>query len=101
MGYTADFEESVTLVAVTRMAGTVPLDAGAVYNPLLEIVPTKGVSVQVTAWLLEPATVAVNWFVCPGAICVLAEVSATDTGLAGAGQPNGSLLSSIPGGRGP
>src|SRR5215475_10784044 len=55
--------ESAALVAVTVTFCAAAMLAGAVYRPF-EIVPTGGVRVQVTAVLLEPATVAVNCWVC-------------------------------------
>ncbi len=54
----ADFVVSATLVALTV---AVPAVAGAVYKPVLETVPPPLVTVQVTAVLLLPVTVALNW----------------------------------------
>ena len=51
---------SATLVAVTVTVCGLPSVAGAVYRPLLEIVPTAGLTDHVTAAFVAPATVAVN-----------------------------------------
>ena len=60
----ADFVVSATLVAVTITLCCVVRVAGAVYNPVLLIVPTFGLSVQVTAVFPDPPlTVAVNCWV--------------------------------------
>jgi hypothetical protein len=55
-----DLARSAALVAVTRTTWRMVIFAGAVYNPLVEIVPTFGARLHVTALLLLPATVAVN-----------------------------------------
>ena len=52
--------ESAVLVAVTVTELEAEIVAGAVYKPLVEIVPTAGFSDQVTAVLVVPKTVAVN-----------------------------------------
>ena len=51
---------SATLVAVTVTVCGLPSDAGAEYRPLLEIVPTAGLTDQVTAVFVVPVTVAAN-----------------------------------------
>ena len=51
---------SATLVAVTMTVCGLPSVAGAVYRPPLEIVPTAGLTDQVTAVLVVPITAAVN-----------------------------------------
>ena len=56
----ADFVESAMLVAVTVTVWEPGIEAGAVYRPAEEIVPTDGLIDQVTAVLLVPKTVAVN-----------------------------------------
>jgi hypothetical protein len=57
-----DLVESATLVAVTVTMGGTGTVAGAVYSPLAEIVPALalGSTLQVTAVLALPVTVAVN-----------------------------------------
>ena len=50
---------SAALVAVTVTDCAVVTDAGAVYTPLV-MVPSAGVSVQLTAVLLVPVTLALN-----------------------------------------
>ena len=60
----ADLLGSATLVAVTVTVCCVLMVAGAVYNPVLLIVPTFGLSVQVTNVFPDPPlTVAVNCWV--------------------------------------
>ncbi len=57
----ADLVESATLVAVTITVCCALMDAGGVYKPLAEIVPTFGLRLQVTEVFPEPpVTVAVN-----------------------------------------
>jgi hypothetical protein len=56
----ADFAELAELVAVTVTFWTALMLDGAVYMPLVETVPIEGLSVQVTAVFVEPATLAVN-----------------------------------------
>ena len=51
---------SAALVAVTVTVCCEVTELGAVYRPLLEIVPTAGLSDQVTAVLVVPVTVDVN-----------------------------------------
>ena len=56
-----DFAMSATLVAVTVTICCELIVAGAVYRPVLDMVPTPaGLIDQVTAVLLDPETVAVN-----------------------------------------
>jgi hypothetical protein len=52
--------ESATLVAFTVTVWELVIEPGAVYRPVLEIVPTAGLSDQVTAMFVVPVTVAVN-----------------------------------------
>src|ERR1039458_1274370 len=54
----ADFVESATLVAVTMTVWELEIEAGAAYRPAEEIVPTDGLSDQVTAVLPVLVTVA-------------------------------------------
>src|SRR5271154_3683721 len=62
----ADFVLSATLVAVTVSTCVEVTDAGAVYNPVVSIVPTAGgITDHVTAVLLLNVTVAVNCCACP------------------------------------
>ena len=56
----AFFVVSATLVAVIVTACKAVTDAGAVYMPLAETVPTAGLSDHKTAVLVVPPTVAVN-----------------------------------------
>ena len=58
----AAFVAAVGAVAVTVIACATVTLAGAVYNPF-EIDPTTGLIDHVTAVLLVPVTVAVNWLV--------------------------------------
>ena len=55
-----DFVVSAALVAVTVIVCAELITAGAVYVPLLVILPTKGLMVQVTFVLIVPVKVAVN-----------------------------------------
>ena len=55
-----DFVGSATLVAVTVTVWELAIEAGAVYRPVLAIVPTAGFSDQVTAVFVVPVTVAVS-----------------------------------------
>ena len=55
-----DWLVSATLVAVTFTLWAELIVDGAVYRPVLEIVPIAGFNDQVTAVLLVPVTVAVN-----------------------------------------
>src|SRR5438045_296193 len=74
----ADFVLSAALVAATVY---VPAVAGAVYRPLLEIVPP--VADQVIAVLVVPVTVAVNCWVAP--VCTDADVGLMLTATGGGG----------------
>jgi hypothetical protein len=60
----ADLPGSAALVAVTVTVCCEVIEAGAVYNPPLEILPVAGLSDQETTVLLLPVTVAVNCWVC-------------------------------------
>jgi len=51
---------SATLVAVTVTVWGLASVAGALYKPLLEIVPTAGLTDHVTAVFAVPVTAAVN-----------------------------------------
>jgi hypothetical protein len=73
----AVFVVSATLMAVTVTALELDTVEGAVYNPLVEIVPTAGFSDHVTAVFVAPETVAVNCLVC--AAVKLAAVGLTET----------------------
>ncbi len=55
-----DLVGSAALVAVTVTVCCALMEEGAVYKPPVEMLPVPGVTDQVTAWLLEPVTVAVN-----------------------------------------
>jgi hypothetical protein len=55
-----DLVGSATLAAVTVMVWELVIEAGAVYRPVLAIVPTAGFSDQVTAVFVVPVTVAVS-----------------------------------------
>jgi hypothetical protein len=52
--------ESAALVTVTVTVSGLPSVAGAEYKPLLEIVPTAGLTDHVTAVLVVLVTAAVN-----------------------------------------
>ncbi len=56
----AERDGAATLVAVMVTVVGVVTEAGAVYRPVAEIVPTAGLRVQVTPWSAVPVTVAVN-----------------------------------------
>ena len=56
----ADREGSATLVAVTVIACVLLMVAGAMYKPVLEMLPTAGSTDQVTSLLLVPVMVTVN-----------------------------------------
>jgi hypothetical protein len=53
-------EVSAALVAVSVTVCGEETELGAVYRPVLEIVPTAGFSDQVTAVFVVPVTVAVS-----------------------------------------
>ena len=63
----ADFVLSATLTAVTVTEVADETVAGAEYRPPLEIIPTAGLTDQVTAVLVVPVTVTVNCRVCDAA----------------------------------
>lgn len=50
-----------------NVTSSLEASAGAVYSPLVVIVPRKGEMLQVTAVLLLPVTVAVNCWLCDAA----------------------------------
>jgi hypothetical protein len=77
-----DFVVSAALVAVTVTVFKPETVAGAVYNPVAEMLPRAGLSNQVTAEFPEPVTVAVNCWVWPAVI--LADVGLTVTPTEGA-----------------
>ena len=54
----ADFVESATLVAITVTVWELAIEAGAVYRPAAVMLPTTGLSDQVTAELPVLVTVA-------------------------------------------
>ena len=66
---------SAALVAVSVIVCALLMEAGAVYSPLLDTVPTFGESDQLIVVLLEPVTVPVNGCVCPA----LSETDVGDT----------------------
>src|SRR5438045_78705 len=70
---------SATLVAVTVTAWAVETPEGAVYSPVLLIVPIRGLMLHVTAVLAVFTTVAVNCCVCPAMTVALAGLAATVT----------------------
>src|SRR5437868_13255290 len=61
----SDLVLSATLVARTVAVCAVGIEAGAVYSPLVLIVPAPAITAQVTAVLLVPVTDAVNCCVIP------------------------------------
>ena len=80
--------ESATLVAEILTAVAAGISAGAVYKPLT-IVPTLGLSDQVTAVLEDPLTVAVNFIAWPalnaGPLGFSEMLTAVGCGVVGAG----------------
>ena len=60
----ADSVVFATLVAVTMTVWLTDSEAGAVYTPVDERVPTDGLSDQVTALFAMPDTVAMKLCVC-------------------------------------
>ena len=56
----ADLVGSAMLVAFTVTVCELVIEAGAVYRPAAVMLPTTGLSDQVTALLTAPATVAEN-----------------------------------------
>ena len=70
----ANFVASTTLVAVTVIACCERIDAGAVYTPAAERLPTTGLIDHVTAVFVLPETAAVN-------LCVAEEVRLTWPGV--------------------
>jgi hypothetical protein len=79
--------ESACDVAVTAIADGVGTVAGAVYNPLLSTVPHAEPAqpapdtLQLTALLVVPVTVAVNCLVSPANTCALVGEILTTTGV--------------------
>ena len=67
----AVFVLSAELVAVTVTVCCEVAEAGAAYSPLLEIVPTAGLTDQLAVVLVEPETVAVNCWLLPAFTVVL------------------------------
>ena len=61
----ADLVVSATLVAVTVTLADATIGDGAVYKPVLPMVPTCGLIDQVTAVLVLLVTVAVNCCIWP------------------------------------
>ena len=74
-----NFAGSATLVAVTVTVWVDGIEAGAEYRPAVEIEPTCGLKVQLTAVLPKPTTVAVNCWVWEAASDAVAGVTVTDT----------------------
>jgi hypothetical protein len=72
-----DWKLSATLVAVTVTDCWPAMLPGAVYSPLEEMLPTLGLSDQVTAVLVVPVTVAVNCWVPPGPSVTLSGLTET------------------------
>ena len=68
------------------------VQTGAVYSPVAEILPCWGLTDQVTAVLLEPATVALNWTVCEPLSVTMAGAKLTATELAVSGLPEMVLM---------
>ena len=79
----ADFVGSAAETAVTVIAWVAPIEAGAVYSPELEMVPTLELSDHVTAVLDVPATVAVNCWVCESFSAAVPGVTDIETVLVG------------------
>ena len=76
----ADLPPSATLVAVMVTIWLLPIEVGAAYCPLLEILPgSDGPMLQVTAALV-PVTMALNCWLSPGNKFTPDGVTLTDTG---------------------
>lgn len=84
----SDFEVSAEEVARTVTCAGLGAAEGAVYTPVEEIVPHAAplqplpLTLQVTAVLVLPATVAVNCWVSPAFTCAVFGETFTDTGTA-------------------
>ena len=63
MAFMSSRRRSAALVAVTVTVCALEIEAGAVYRPVFETVPTAGFKDQVTAVFDDPLTVAVNCWV--------------------------------------
>ena len=74
------FAVSAALVAVTVTVWELPILEGAVYKPLLEIVPVDGLKDHVTAVLVVLLTVAVNCWLCDSVRVAVPGVRETATG---------------------
>jgi len=70
---------SAALVAETTTVCGEVMDPGAIYKPLGEIVPTEGLTAQVTAVLVVPDTAAVNCWLCDAIRRVVAGVMEIET----------------------
>jgi hypothetical protein len=81
-----DLDGSATEVAVTVIRFGFGALAGATYSPLVEIVPQAApvqplpATLQVTAVLVVPRTVAANCCLPPTITCAVAGATATETG---------------------
>jgi hypothetical protein len=82
---------SAMLVAVTVTVCELVSAAGAEYRPVLEIVPTAGLTDHVTPLLVVPITVAVNCLVCPAERLTVAGNTLTVTGGASTDIPEAEL----------
>ncbi len=78
----ADFVVSAVLVAVTVTELEVEMEAGAVNNPLEEIVPRFGLKDHTTPVLVVPVTVAENCWDCD--CCRLIPEGPSETRITGA-----------------
>ena len=76
----AVFVTSAELAAFTVTVCADVIVAGAVYRPLVEMLPTNGLIDHVTALFVDPPTVAVNCCVLPAASVDVAGLSETCTG---------------------
>jgi hypothetical protein len=87
----ADFEVSVCDVAVTVTCGGFGTAAGAVYNPLVVIVPLEAppTTFQVTAVFVVPELVAVNCCVLPTLTFAAVGPMETAIGAGGVGAGGG------------
>ena len=74
----ANLVESAALVAVTVTVCKLVMVAGAVYKPPEVMEPPLAVTVQETAWLLVPFTVAVNCCVCKANRLAVAGATVTE-----------------------
>ncbi len=79
----ADWVWSAALVAFTVTVCWELIEGGAVYSPVLEMVPAAGLSDQITAGFVVPDTTAVNCWLCETVRLALVGLMATATAVGG------------------